>query len=76
MTDQPRNPRNRECRSCGHPESTHHGFSGPNSIGQWSHGECTYGSKSIPPYRFGGCDCSDFAALPWWRRALTRKPKP
>lgn len=45
---------------CGHPKEKHKGFSGPNSIGQWSHDECTQDSKSYGPYRLGGCGCHQY----------------
>jgi len=51
---------------CGHAKSEHVGFSGPNSIGQWSRGECKHGSEAIGPYRVGGCGC-----LNWKRRLRT-----
>lgn len=46
----------RVCK-CGHFKEQHTGVSGPNSINQWSFGECTFGSTSDGYYRFGGCRC-------------------
>lgn len=48
------------CKHCGHTKAEHSGYSGPNSIGQWSHGECVNGCSSVGTYRFGGCQCSTY----------------
>lgn len=42
---------------CGHTKEQHTGYSGPNSINEWSFGQCAYGAESLQGYRFGGCVC-------------------
>lgn len=40
----------------------HTGYSGPNSVGDWSFNECIHGSDQIPPYRVGGCQCKEYVS--------------
>jgi hypothetical protein len=56
------------CR-CGHPKSAHTRVTGPNSNGQFFHGECVHGWHRSTGHLFevrGACPCDGFR-LRWWK---------